>query len=285
VQKTFTFIQEQLLDLYPAPEIKSLAYLVLEFVCRKDKQSLLFDKDKQLSTNEQAQIRAIVSELKNYRPIQYITGETEFYGLKFRVNENVLIPRPETEELVDWIIRDFKDKNTTSTPLSVLDIGTGSGCIAVSLAKHLPAASVCALDISETALEVARQNAEENRVIIQWFCCDLLNELPGDLPGSFDVIVSNPPYVTPEEKRAMSRNVLDYEPHQALFVPQEKPLLFYERIAEIGQCRLNKNGSLYFETSALYGKETAEMLKNKGYRTIELVQDISGKDRMIKTRL
>ncbi|MDR1436536.1 MAG: peptide chain release factor N(5)-glutamine methyltransferase [Candidatus Symbiothrix sp.] len=281
MRKTIAFIHEQLQDLYPVTEIKSLCYLILEFVCRKDRQSLLSGKDTQLSPNERILAGEIVSGLKNYRPLQYITGETEFYGLKFRVNENVLIPRPETEELVDWIVK------SGPVPAPGLDIGTGSGCIAISLVKSLPAvfSSFHAPDISEEALLVARENAEANGTEIQFTCCDILKEWPAALPQQFGLIVSNPPYVTPQEKAFMSRNVLDYEPHGALFVPQESPLLFYERIADIGRKHLMEKGNLFFETSSLYGKETAEMLRKKGYRSVELKKDISGKDRMIKAQL
>jgi release factor glutamine methyltransferase len=288
MQTTFAFIQEQLQGLYPASEIKSFRYLILEFVCRKDRQSLLLDKDKKLSSNERFRIREIVRDLKNYRPIQYITGETEFYGLKFHVDENVLIPRPETEELTDWIIRQSSLDSLQKRKgegFFCLDIGTGSGCIAVSLAQHLPFATVYALDISEKALEIARRNAERNKVQVQWIACDIMNGLPAGLPERFDVIVSNPPYVTPAEKETMSRNVLDYEPQEALFVPQDDPILFYKRIADVASSRLKEGGSLFFETSSLYGKETAEMLKNKGYCPVELVKDISGRDRMIKAQL
>jgi release factor glutamine methyltransferase len=281
MQKTIAFIHEQLQDLYPVQEIKSLCYLVLEFVCRKDRQSLLLGKDKQLSSNERLRVQEIVSGLKNHRPLQYITGETEFYGLKFCVDENVLIPRPETEELVDWIVK------SEPKPLLSLDIGAGSGCIAIALAKSLSnsAAAFYALDISEKALAVARKNAEANGVKVHFIHCDILKEWSAALPERFDLIVSNPPYVTPQEKALMSRNVLDYEPHRALFVPQEKPLLFYERIADVGWKHLKESGSLFFETSSLYGKETAKMLEKKGYRSVELMKDISGKDRMIKAQL
>ncbi|GHT11909.1 release factor glutamine methyltransferase [Bacteroidia bacterium] len=284
MQTTLNLIKAQLQHLYSDAEIKAFGFLILESVCCLDKQAVLRDKDKQLSPNERFQIGEIIESLKKYRPIQYILGETEFYGLRFKVNENVLIPRPETEELVDLIQSDYR-----KSPLSVLDIGTGSGCIAIALAKNLPDASVYALDISEKALEIARQNAERNRVNVHFFQQDILADFPanssGDLPEKWDIIVSNPPYVTPEEKRAMSKNVLDYEPHQALFAPQKKPLLFYERIADMGLNRLEESGALYFETSALYGKETVGMLREKGYRSVQLLQDISGKDRMIIARL
>jgi release factor glutamine methyltransferase len=285
MQTIFAFIREQLQDLYPVAEIKSIGYLIVEFVFHRNRQSLLLEQEIQLSPNEWFQIQTIVSELKNYRPIQYITGETEFYGLKFQVNDHVLIPRPETEELVDWVIRPIPHSHRGRKERTCLDIGTGSGCIAVSLARHIPFTTVYALDISGKALDIARRNAKQNNVEVQFICCDILNDWPVGLSGTFDIIVSNPPYITPEEKGSMLRNVLDYEPHQALFVPQENPLLFYERIADIGLSRLKESGSLFFETSSLYGVAVAEMLENKGYRSVELAKDISGRDRMIKAQL
>jgi release factor glutamine methyltransferase len=292
MQNTLSRIKEQLQNLYTDSEISAFGFLILESVCHLDKSAILRDRDKQLSSDERSRIREIVEDLKQYRPLQYVLGETEFYGLRFKVDENVLIPRPETEELVYLITSNCAKPPSPchcgldpQSPLSILDIGAGSGCIAITLAKNIPAASVYALDISEEALNVARQNAAKNQVEIHFFRHDILEELPDNLSPKWDIIVSNPPYVTPEEKAAMSKNVLDYEPHQALFVPQEKPLLFYERIADIGLSRLKEGGTLYFETSALYGKETAGMLREKAYRSVLLLKDISGKDRMIIARL
>jgi release factor glutamine methyltransferase len=280
MQQILQYIQEQLQGLYPDTEIKSFSYLILEFVCRKDKHALLRDKDNQLSAKETDKVREIVEELKKYRPIQYILGETEFYGLKFSVDENVLIPRPETEELVDLILN-FSLLPCGPGERLILDIGTGSGCIAIALAKHLPQASVYALDISENALEIARKNAQMNQVNVEFIRQDIFSPF-SIFHFPFSIFVSNPPYIIPSEKKFMSSNVLDYEPHQALFVPEEKPLLFYERMADIGLQHLAENGLLFFEVNAFFGKATAEMLWEKGYKSVELFKDISGKDRMIK---
>jgi release factor glutamine methyltransferase len=289
MQQTLQCIQQHLQGLYPASEIKSFAYLILEFVCKKDKQVLLRDKDNQLSPNELIQIQEIIEELKKFRPIQYILGETEFYGMKFKVNENVLIPRPETEELVDWIIRSVSNLSPQERKIStrsILDIGTGSGCIAAALAKHIPDASVLALDISEKTLEIALQNVQINGVTVSFFQRDIFENNPlAGLRLPFSIIVSNPPYIVPSEKQQMSPNVLNYEPHQALFVPEEQPLLFYERIADLGLEHLEKNGFLFFETGSLFGKSVAEMMRKKGYQSVELLKDISGKDRMVKGQL
>ncbi|GHT62139.1 release factor glutamine methyltransferase [Bacteroidia bacterium] len=278
MQMMLLYIKEQLRDYYPESEIKSFYYLIMESVCRLDKQSVLLGKDTQISPNEKRMIEEMVEDLRKFRPIQYILGETEFYGLKFKLNERVLIPRPETEELVERVLNGC---TVHGTRCRMLDVGTGSGCIAVALAKFLSGAEVYALDISEKALEVASENARNNRVNVRFIRHDIFEDLPENLPEQFDVIVSNPPYITPVEKEIMSKNVLDYEPHQALFVPQEKPLLFYERIADVARNRLKDSGKLYFETSAVYGKEAAEMLKKKGFGSVRLFKDISGKDRVL----
>lgn len=275
----FSYIKEQLRDYYEESEIKSFYYLMMESVCRLDKQSVLLGKDTQISPDEKQLIEKMVEDLKKFRPIQYVLGEAEFYGLKFKVDEHVLIPRPETEELVERILKKFI---VHRSPFTILDIGTGSGCIAVALAKFFPDAEVYALDISEKALEVAAKNARNNQVEVQFVRHDIFEDLPGNLPGQWDIIVSNPPYITPAEKEMMSKNVLDYEPHAALFVPQEKPLLFYGRIAGIARNCLKENGKLYFETSAFHGEAAAEMLKEKGFGDVRLFRDISGRDRMIE---
>lgn len=280
----FHFIREQLRDFYSDSEIQSLSYWIVESVCKMDQSSVLRGKDKQLSLNEHFRMQGILEELKKYRPIQYILGESEFYGLPFIVDENVLIPRPETEELVEWIINEEKPR----AGYKLLDIGTGSGCIAVALAKHLPVAEVFASDISDKALDVARQNAVRNQVDVHFFQHDILKDEPFDFPFSplpLDCIVSNPPYITPEEKVSMGKNVLDYEPHQALFVPQDHPLLFYERIADFARNRLKEGGSLYFETNSLYGQAAAKMLEDKLFHLVKLLKDISGNDRILIAKL
>ncbi|MDR2804503.1 MAG: peptide chain release factor N(5)-glutamine methyltransferase [Dysgonamonadaceae bacterium] len=279
MQQSLQYMREQLQGCYPDAEIRSLYYRILESVCRADRQTLLRDKDKQLSGNDRMQIRKITEELKNFRPLQYVLGETEFYGLPFRVNEAVLIPRPETEELVEQVLK--KDgRRATGDGYRALDIGTGSGCIAITLAKYLPAAEVYALDISEKALAVAAQNAYLNKVNVRFFRHDILSSAP--LPfSSFDTIVSNPPYITPSEQPAMSPNVLAYEPHEALFAPEEQPLLFYERIADAGRELLKPDGRIFFEINARFGTAAVEMLRKKNYRDVEVLRDMAGKERIV----
>jgi release factor glutamine methyltransferase len=231
-----------------------------------------------LSEKSESQIYNIIQELKRFKPLQYILGETEFYGLRFFVDSAVLIPRPETEELVEWVISDCKGKDN----LSIIDIGTGSGCIPIALAKNLPKAQVFAIDISEDALDIARKNALENMVNIQFIQSDILKRsLSKDF--NFDVIVSNPPYVISDQKVQMSANVLDYEPHIALFAPDQNPFVFYEAIAEIAQTHLKPDGTLYFEINEALPYETAESINKYGFNT-ELKQDINGKYRMIKAK-
>ncbi len=234
------------------------------------------------------QVEEIVSRLQKHEPLQYILGDTEFFGMPILVDPRVLIPRPETEELVEWIIEseEANVKDEAFEWVNILDAGTGSGCIAIALAKYLRDSKVFGMDISAGALEVAEKNAHKNNVQVRWIHGDLFSdEVWGNLPDGLDIIVSNPPYVTLSEKKEMEENVLQYEPHNALFVPDEQPLLFYERLADIGEKKLKTGGYLYFEINASLGKEIYAMLQQKGYKNIILKQDMSGKNRMIKSCL
>lgn len=215
--------------------------------------------------------------LKKEYPVQYITGKTEFFSLPFDVNKNVLIPRPETEELVQWILDDFQDKKN----ISILDIGTGSGCIAIALAKNSKDTLVTAIDFSETALEIAKKNASNNQVEIDFVQTDILNT--DSLPNQYDIIVSNPPYVRNLEKQEIKKNVLDFEPHSALFVEDDNALIFYKKIALLAKEYLKPEGKLYFEINQYLGKETLTMLKELGFTKNELQKDIFGNDRMTKS--
>lgn len=281
--ETLRYIKHELQGLYPPGEIRSFIRILCEHVCRMPYHRLLLDKDKQLSANEKQAIRRIVERLKQSEPIQYITGETQFYDLSFTVTPGVLIPRPETEELADCIIRSRAARKSDET--RILDIGTGSGCIAVTLAKHLPGAEVWAVDISEDALCIARRNAEKNGVSVRFCRADILQPQCADtLPGIYDIIVSNPPYVTDAEKKEMQKNVLDYEPSQALFVPDTDPLLFYKAISRLGKQKIREGGFLYFEINARFGRETADLLEKYGYREVRLMKDLYGNDRMIEAQ-
>ena len=226
--ETIAYIKESLRDLYPSSEVSSLVRLIMERVCNIQPHHFLFCKDKELPESEKSRIHDIVERLKQMEPIQYILGTADFYSLQFEVDPSVLIPRPETEELVEQVILDNADQK-----IKILDIGTGSGCIAVTLRKHLKKASVIATDISAEALATARRNAKRNNTTVTFIQTDILDpeKAEMDIPFILDVIVSNPPYIKEEEKKDMERNVLDYEPHLALFVPDNDPLLYYWHIA------------------------------------------------------
>lgn len=269
------YIKQRLHGYYPDSEIVSIAKLLLTQVFGMSVIELYAGKDNSFSANEQKQLDDILIRLQKYEPVQYIIGVEDFYGLTFEVDPNVLIPRPETEELIDWIVQENK-----SAGLRVLDVGTGSGCIAVSLAKNLEDAEVTAWDISEGALQVAARNCRRNGVDVRLEQKDILQLSSSD--RQFDVIVSNPPYIAMKEKADMEANVLDWEPGLALFVPGEKPLLFYRKISELGLEMLKPGGRLFFEINRAYGKQVVQMMSALGYRNIELKKDISQNDRMIK---
>ena len=278
-----TFLQE-LSSLYEEQEIESFFYIILEKLHGLKRIDLALNPQTVMDGAHLKQWKNIVSELKKQRPIQYILGETTFYGLSFLVNENTLIPRPETEELVELII-ESTNYELRNTKLKVLDIGTGSGCIAISLAKHLPTSEVFAIDVSEEALATAKKNAELNKVAIDFISTNILDIVTlsavAGLDKQFDIIVSNPPYVRNLEKDEIKPNVLEYEPHLALFVDDIDPLLFYRKIAELAIKNLNPNGKLYFEINQYLGKETIKLLEDFGFRNVELKKDIYGNDRII----
>jgi len=271
-----TFFNDELIGYYPDTEIESFFNLLSEDILNLKRIAISQNLYAVVSGKKYERFQKAIAKLKNYEPIQYILGNTEFYGLIFEVNPSVLIPRPETEELVSWIIDDCKDRQD----ICVLDIGTGSGCIAISLAKNLKHAKVYALDVSEDALKLAKLNASKNEVDIEFIEADILDCDLGNI--KFDVIVSNPPYVRELEKEAMSANVLNHEPHLALFVKNDDALLFYRKIAEISENILKPNGQLYFEINESLGEPTKELLANNSFNNIELKMDIFEKDRMIK---
>lgn len=273
---------DALKDLFPATEINTFFQWSAEHVLNLSRKELSALPDKSLTESELLKFFSIVKRLKTEEPIQYILGETEFYGLKFNVNPSVLIPRPETEELVDWIIKD----NKQNTALKMLDIGTGSGCIPVALKKHLSHAEVFAADISPEALKIAEKNAEINQTVIHFIQLNILPLGAADrLPDDLDIIVSNPPYVRKSEAELMQKNVLAFEPHLALFVEDDDALLFYRQIANIAGEKLRNKGLLYFEINEAFGKDVCELLKHLGFINIELKKDLSGKDRMVKAQL
>ncbi|WP_242157673.1 peptide chain release factor N(5)-glutamine methyltransferase [Aestuariivivens sediminis] len=270
--------------LYGKEEIDNFFYLLVADYYKVSRLDLAMQPDYKMS-NDKRLIDAL-ELLKLQYPIQYILGKTEFYGLPFKVNKHTLIPRPETEELVAWIIDCHpelvlakRQDNSKATTLKILDIGTGSGCIAISLATHLPHAKVFALDVSEEALKVAKANAKLNNVEVFFFKEDILKQEHSDL--EFDIIVSNPPYVREKEMQLMKPNVLNNEPHLALFVKNEDPLLFYHAISKFAVNNLSKKGLLFFEINEYLGNEMRALLGEYGFTTIQLKQDLFKKDRMI----
>lgn len=269
-------IREALHGVYSDAEALSLAKILLVDVFGFSTLELYGGKDRSFSEKEQMHLADIVGRLQNHEPIQYIIGKETFMGLDFEVDENVLIPRPETQELVEWILEEHR----SDEHCRILDVGTGSGCIPVSLAYFLEGAEVEAWDVSVGALEVARRNAARNQVKVQFREQDVFAAF--SLSSQYDVMVSNPPYITEKEKVDMEANVLDWEPSIALFVPDSDPLLFYRAIAELGLNMLVSGGMLYFEINRAYGAMMKAMLENMGYKYVELRKDMFGNDRMIK---
>ena len=271
-----TFIEAErkfidgLSSIYGPEEAKSLSWLSISYVCKLERAKYLSIKQEDIHSDDAEQLFKIHEQLIQGKPLQYILGETEFYNLTFKVNPSVLIPRPETEELV----------------LKILDIGTGSGCIPISIKKYLPLADITAIDISELAVNTARQNAELNQTEINFIQDDILNLTNPELINTkYDIILSNPPYITDSEKDQMLDHVLKHEPHTALFVPNNDPLIFYRVIAEFALNHLKKNGFLFLEINQNFGLDTVNLLKNKGFSEVELRQDMCGKDRMIRAVL
>ena len=234
------------------------------------------EPDYQLSDFELSKLSIALRDLEREKPLQYILGTSHFMNLDFEVNSFVLIPRPETEELVEWILKNEND----ASPKTILDIGTGSGCIAIALKQGAPKWKISAVDVSEKALLVAKKNAKNNELDVEFYLEDILDE--PSWPIGLDIIVSNPPYVLPSEKGKMKNNVLAYEPDLALFVPENDPLLFYKRIIEFGQKNLNQGGALYFEINPIFVKELSSFLKNHNFESVEVRKDFLKKPRMIK---
>ena len=268
MKQTTDYIIQELSDFYPTEELRELAYWIVEETTGITRSQILIGH----SAIDIPELNDTLLRLKHHEPIQYIFGHTQWMGLDLRLNHATLIPRPETAELVEWILLSH-DHNT---PLRIMDIGTGSGCIAIALKKHCPKWQLQGVDICEEALEKAQQNAINNGVDILWEKMDILAETPEFI----DIIVSNPPYICHREKADMDTRVLDYEPHTALFVPDNDPLLFYRRIASMKSAKI-----IYFEINEAYGNEVCKMMKDLGYTDVQLKHDIYGKARMVYGRI
>ena len=282
IRDVFDRFKLGLKDHYEVNEITSLTQLAIAERTGFSNAKIKAFPELELSENESTKLIDILNELSTGKPIQYILGKTEFYGLPFLVNPSVLIPRPETEELVDWAINSLKTEINNSA--HIIDIGTGSGCIAISIKKHLPDFKVSAIDISATAIQTATKNAKLNQVEVEFSEEDILNP-KATKTKKYKVIISNPPYVTLLDKRQMHTNVTDFEPHNALFVSDDDPLIFYRFIAKFAIKHLDQNGLLFFEINESYGQETVNLLDELGFKEISLRKDLSGKDRMLKAML
>ncbi|WP_417867672.1 peptide chain release factor N(5)-glutamine methyltransferase [Xanthomarina gelatinilytica] len=281
IQKVF---HQELDVIYGKNEVTSFFNILMSHYLKLNRIALVLEPELTVSKEEEQPLFEALSRLKQEEPIQYIIGETQFYDLTFKVNEHTLIPRPETEELVQWIVKCHSERSEESQ-LKILDIGTGTGCIAISLAKHLPKAKVYAVDVSEEALKIAKQNAITNQVDIQFIEADVLNKdaWSSELQDlKFNIIVSNPPYVRNQEKAEIKNNVLKHEPHLALFVEDHDPLQFYHAISDIAVDKLTENGLLFFEINQYLGNETKQLLHNKGFKDLELKTDIFGNNRLLK---
>lgn len=288
VKQYRNYFNETLKTIYPITEIDSFFFLLLEEYLGFRRVDIVLKSDFKITQETLNLLQSATKQLEQEVPLQYIIGKTEFYGLPFVVNKHVLIPRPETEELVACVVSESSrvktfntsTKQTTETKqLKILDIGTGSGCIPISLKKQLPFAKISAIDISKEALTVAKKNAVLNNVDIHFILQDILKTVA--LDQHYDIIISNPPYVRESEKKELKNNVLKNEPHVALFVENDNPLIFYAKIAELAKKYLNKNGLLFFEINQYLGTETIDLVNKKGLKNIQLKKDMFGNDRII----
>ena len=286
----------QLSPVYPQTEIDTFFFYLIEEYLNLQRIDITLQPNFEISSENETLLNKALARLKKEEPIQYILGKTEFYGLPFHVNRHTLIPRPETEELVEWIISEVKEIRTDNQTksLSILDIGTGSGCIPISLKVNIDNSTICAIDVSEEALKIAKYNSDLNNCLVQFLNLDILKadslnvftkKTTSDEIIKFNIIVSNPPYVRNLEKIEIKNNVLQNEPHLALFVEDDNPLIFYTKIADLAKKHLSSHGFLFFEINQYLGSETAGMLHQKGFKNIELRKDLFGNNRMIKANL
>ena len=272
---------ELLCSLYEKDEANAMILILFKYYFNIDKVRMVLEPDLRLSESEMLKIHFAVKDLLRNKPIQYVTGETEFCDLKFKVNENVLIPRPETAEMISKIVN--SQHSTVNNHCSIIDIGTGSGCIAISLAKMISNSNVYALDISEEALKIAKENAFNNNVNVSFIHDDILN-LKNNIATKFDIIVSNPPYVRELEKAEMHNNVLGWEPHKALFVSDNDPLIFYRSILEFAKTHLKDNGEVWFEINEYLGKEMSDLCHELGFSDVKIYKDFRDRDRVMSLR-
>ena len=272
----------KLYDVYDEREAANITDMLIEFVTGQRKIDRIMFKDLPVNDQQQKQLEAYADELLAHKPIQYVIGEVWFMGMKLKVNQHVLIPRPETEELVDWIVNDIRRDEKEN--ISLIDIGTGSGCIPIAVKKWLKEINASAVDISEEALQLALINSIEQQVLVDFIHLDFLKENEWRQLAKYDIVVSNPPYIRQSEKETMNKNVLNYEPHIALFIPNEDPLLFYKALAKFGLQHLKENGILYMEINEALGDLVVQLFHENGYTQIDLKKDLQGKNRMVKAK-
>lgn len=294
INEAYQYAKNELKKIYDINEAANIADLAIEKTSGLKRTSRILNKNNVLSIEQANELHKYLAQLLLHKPVQYVLNEAWFAGMKFYVDENVLIPRPETEELVEWVVQDagftIQDSNinlslnTLLSPLSILDIGTGSGCIAVALKKKMNA-EVSALDVSEAALKIASFNAQQNNAGISFFKGNILQNQINIHPSLFDIIVSNPPYIPNKEAAEMNKNVVAHEPHIALFVPDENPLLFYDAISNFALSHLKQNGKLFFEVHENFGDEVVTHLQQKSFTSVELKKDLQQKNRMVKAVL
>ncbi|MBI1343665.1 MAG: peptide chain release factor N(5)-glutamine methyltransferase [Terrimonas sp.] len=275
-------IINEISGIYDPSEAVNIAVLVIEFITGLNRSAQLAERGKELSPKENDLLQDTVKRLRLYEPIQYITSISWFAGMQLQVNSAVLIPRPETEELVEWILASLENTNPGDQQVALLDIGTGSGCIPIALKKRNPAVSVTGIDNSEKALQVAKKNAADQQVQVELIHLDFLDETVWDQLPVFDILVSNPPYIPLQERATLHRNVLDHEPHNALFVADDNPLIFYQAIAAFAKKHLSEGGEIYLEIHENTGKEVLQFFQSQGYQDRELKKDMQGRDRMIR---
>jgi release factor glutamine methyltransferase len=276
IKETVSLIKQEISPLYPAQEADAIIFRILQHTLKLTRSDVYLKQDSKIPKRAFQTIENITKALKKFEPLQYILGETEFYGLTFRVTPAVLIPRPETEELVEWVLNE-----NGKEPLMLVDLGTGSGCIPVALALHRPDWNVSAMDISAGALKLAAENARDNQVTVNFVQDNILDFSDSFLQKKYKIIVSNPPYVTEEQKPAMLPNVLDHEPHIALFAPGADPLVFYRKIAAYASTNLEIGGSVYLEMNEALHAETARIFEDLGFTTV-IKKDINDRFRMLK---
>ena len=275
-----TVLTKELNNLYDSDELKNIVGLIIEHITNMPRMEQVKNKATFLTCTQLESLDTITERLKKNEPVQYVLGEAWFAGMKFKVNKNVLIPRPETEELVDWIIKEAMSHELRAA--SILDVGTGSGCIPITLKKKLPQTTITAIDVCSEALFTATENAIELNTEVNFILLDFLDEEKWNELEQYDIIVSNPPYVKQSEKETMHERIITFEPHKALFVPDNDALIFYEKLCDFSLTHLKPGGSIFVEINESLGQDVMNLFQGKGFTSVEIKKDLQEKDRMVK---